>query len=1109
MAQRDAEKLKAENGGFWLGGCNTSLEPESLPSQPYPQYVWGINIDNSRGQISPREGYDQLLELIGGKPQMLAHFRTSGNFIDYAVMVVSGRVYVSPKPFTQWRDLGVELDANVNICTSVVVERGAKRLPADAEGRKRELICPKRYIIIQDGINPPVAWDGGGIVLRPNEIPRGEWMAYVNNRLFVAVGEEIFWSDIADPFSFYDMGFLADGGQFRLRSRITGLTPSPDNQSLLAFETDGCWRFLVSTPIKREMDWKSAAGFQTKILNGIGCLAGNSFVHHYGDLWWWSNKGLMSFRRALSINTEDELSDTDLEMTRSRELFNQVTDNVVGTSHLNYLLINTPNNDIWVKNNSPASLLNTNTSPAWMGIWTGLRVKQFASFYVDGELYTLALSRDYDNKTRLWRMFNGKRTDNDGAIKWAWETKAHSFGSVTQQKRIRWADFNIQRLWGNANIKAYYKGLRANWKKILDKDIKAATVFNSDGTRQLQFRRVYTQEISPSLDCQSCGGESEQIDQIDVAFQLLVHGEGEFSIDSYRIAAFLEPEYFSGKCEPDEETPRLVTACEPVAFEYTPVYKTQTTSSQTLTFKEDICVQSSPTVSITRVSTVNPPVPSDEQLTRYIQDAGCPCRATREYTSTQSYTASCVTGTGNPVTKTASATSSISQVDADEKALAQAKSEAEAELTCSWTATQSFTAVCPVPSVGEPVTKEATYTSTISLADANAQALALAQTLAEAELVCAQNTARFIIGSDTTTEHSSLRLVAADGQPATGWLGSSGPSGAVFDIEVAYGNGDGYFAGGDFGTYAGQPANLLVKTNRQGIKDINFPNSFINANGPILGLQTSDVRVVAVGQFNRYNNLPITPNMVIFDPNNGNIIPTAGFTAINGIIRGVITGLNFMSGQIIWGDFTTVNNLNRPYYAVMLPDGSLDTTEFPLDTTSPERKYGPNAPIFDVHANAASPGSFNRVWVAGAFTTWNDTPNGGIVRLSSDGYTPNFFPYAGPRPQAGCCLRAFGSRVFLAQQGTIKAYFQSNANEDTSFAQITYNGQINDMVFDGSNILLLGSFTQMNSQRGEISRQAVGAYAAMINSTGDVLTNFNAGNWWKAPCNTGMLSLTI
>jgi len=53
-----------------------------------------------------------------------------------------------------------------------------------------------------------------------------------------------------------------------------------------------------------------------------------------------------------------------------------------------------------------------------------------------------------------------------------------------------------------------------------------------------------------------------------------------------------------------------------------------------------------------------------------------------------------------------------------------------------WISTQSYTASCPVGTTGADVTRSASYKSFISAADANAKALALAQTAAEAALNC-------------------------------------------------------------------------------------------------------------------------------------------------------------------------------------------------------------------------------------------------------------------------------------------------------------------------------------------------------------------------------------
>lgn len=90
------------------------------------------------------------------------------------------------------------------------------------------------------------------------------------------------------------------------------------------------------------------------------------------------------------------------------------------------------------------------------------------------------------------------------------------------------------------------------------------------------------------------------------------------------------------------------------------------------------------------------------------------------------------------VCRTATETSFVSQSDADAKATAAATAAAEAELNCigSFTATESFSATCPFNQYGASVTRSATRTSYLSQDDANAQAVAAAQVLAEADLDC-------------------------------------------------------------------------------------------------------------------------------------------------------------------------------------------------------------------------------------------------------------------------------------------------------------------------------------------------------------------------------------
>jgi hypothetical protein len=108
---------------------------------------------------------------------------------------------------------------------------------------------------------------------------------------------------------------------------------------------------------------------------------------------------------------------------------------------------------------------------------------------------------------------------------------------------------------------------------------------------------------------------------------------------------------------------------------------------------------------------------------------------------------------GAPETQcaSASATSYVSQQDADNQATAAAQSAATELLNCTaaYTSTQSYTAQCPNGTLGNPITKSVTRTSLISQADADSQALQAAQAAAEAELSCgnSNNTQRITIGN--------------------------------------------------------------------------------------------------------------------------------------------------------------------------------------------------------------------------------------------------------------------------------------------------------------------------------------------------------------------------
>lgn len=117
------------------------------------------------------------------------------------------------------------------------------------------------------------------------------------------------------------------------------------------------------------------------------------------------------------------------------------------------------------------------------------------------------------------------------------------------------------------------------------------------------------------------------------------------------------------------------------------------------------------------------------------------------------------TGPGVGITKTATATSQISQLDALQKAYNQAKEEALTELAavgCAtvYTSTQTVTSICDFGLYGQPITQTATRTSLISQADADALATAAATQAANALKDCTQ--------SNNT---SAIQIVDSTGDP--------------------------------------------------------------------------------------------------------------------------------------------------------------------------------------------------------------------------------------------------------------------------------------------------------------------------------------------------------
>lgn len=129
-----------------------------------------------------------------------------------------------------------------------------------------------------------------------------------------------------------------------------------------------------------------------------------------------------------------------------------------------------------------------------------------------------------------------------------------------------------------------------------------------------------------------------------------------------------------------------------------------------------------------------------QALAQEAAEAGITCVAITTYYASRDATAFCQPGyTGDPQTRTGTATSTVSQDDADTQATILAQQLAAAALSCTqvtYTATASATVYCPDGYTGTPSTASATATSTDSADDAYTQAYSQALTAATAALSC-------------------------------------------------------------------------------------------------------------------------------------------------------------------------------------------------------------------------------------------------------------------------------------------------------------------------------------------------------------------------------------
>jgi len=583
----------------WVRGANSVRNPWGLPED---QYKWGVNITNRGGIVQTRPGFSMRLSLPAGNFQggivfnankqaqapetiILSNgervqrkgkiYTSDGGTIQaaevsYVVFCVDGKVYYAPFPLVQpksWSDYqlsGVSLDPNVDKVNFAVATQSA----AISSGNNSTITPAHRLIVIQDGISSPVYWDGsnntGNI---SSDMPVGYWMAFSGNRLWVANGNIISASDLANPLGWDERTSGYGKGDFSVSRPVTALVDyvGQNNDTRLYVFTDRSTYSLASGILDRAQ-WAATSNFQNTLFPTIGCVAGKSIAFQAGQMWWYSQGGLISVDVAASSYLSSQVLYKDVEMAKARRLMASDYTGICAVSFENYLLTSIPyletlNSATMVLDYASASEWNQAKTPSWAGVWTGIRPVEWTTGVIENQPRCFAFSVDYaatndGSFNHLWEAFSPDRHDiylqinQDSSttelinrIYCQFETAL--LGDQMDLKQLAYGELDCNQIAGTVDAKVSYRGVRGQYQQILSTRLLAINEsyqyatspykdeIDSLGVLQTQYRRLITENITRTQKSQSC--ESVNTLDVDKAFSFLVEWCGAFGVEAIRM----------------------------------------------------------------------------------------------------------------------------------------------------------------------------------------------------------------------------------------------------------------------------------------------------------------------------------------------------------------------------------------------------------------------------------------------------------------------------------------------------------------------------------------------------------------------------------------------
>lgn len=563
----------------FISGVKSDSDPQQLPLG----YAWNaVNMINLGGSFSCRPGNRCVAVLPDGRLQGASLFRPQVG-IEQIVCCIDGILYAAAFPFIQWRQLpNVQLSPNAKQVFFALTVQSAERTSLDFVSAIK-LITPRVVLFVQDdSLTAPAWYDGssaGHVRGDPFGTPSGGPMVWVGDRLWIAAENQVFASDISNPFSFREQVYLGGNTSFFFADEVTAMTKTPSVESPQLMVFTGTDASILQANIRDRSQWPTTVNFQEEILQ-VGCLSNRSCISHYGHVIWFSPSGISIYDPATSGKLTSRLPVRDNEMLISKTDLSDDLSLICAGAFGQYLMMSVPSEDVynkhtWCLNNASIATLNDDSGPCWSGYWLGTRPVEWIYGEIASSERIYHVSYDTDGKNRLWQSFQPDRLDNGCPITWMLETRGY-FGQTAavqgkpqgERCRLAWVDIAMAAIAEDLDVACFFAGgTRGAFRKIMEKKV---VVNRGSLSQELkidkdtlifefkpQSRKLRTQDANQIDNAEdgSCPVEQQDLDSIDESFQLAIVGHGPATIRWIRPWAFTVPPDTNGDgtaCQDEE-----------------------------------------------------------------------------------------------------------------------------------------------------------------------------------------------------------------------------------------------------------------------------------------------------------------------------------------------------------------------------------------------------------------------------------------------------------------------------------------------------------------------------------------------------------------------------